>query len=61
MTKALWSVPQPAAKIAAKAALKRWGAVDDLIGAVVFLSSPAALFVTAATLPVDGGYVVSGF
>jgi len=25
------------------------------------LCSPAALFVTAATLPVDGGYVVSGF
>ncbi len=61
MTKALWSDPQPAAKIAAKAALKRWGTVDDLIGAVVFLSSPAALFVTAVTLPVDGGYVVSGF
>jgi NAD(P)-dependent dehydrogenase (short-subunit alcohol dehydrogenase family) len=61
MTKALWSDPEPAAKIAAKAALKRWGTVDDLIGAVVFLSSPAALFVTATTLPVDGGYVVSGF
>jgi NAD(P)-dependent dehydrogenase (short-subunit alcohol dehydrogenase family) len=61
MTKALWSDPEPAAKIAAKAALKRWGTVDDLVGAAIFLSSPAALFVTAATLPVDGGYVVSGF
>jgi NAD(P)-dependent dehydrogenase (short-subunit alcohol dehydrogenase family) len=61
MTKALWSDPEPAAKIAAKAALKRWGTVDDLVGAAVFLSSPAAQFVTAATLPVDGGYVVSGF
>ena len=45
----------------AKAALKRWGTADDLVGAVVFLSSPAALFVTAATLPVDGGYVVGAF
>ncbi len=61
MTKALWSAPAPAAKIAAKAALKRWGTVEDLVGAAVFLSSPAALFVTAMTMPVDGGYVVSGF
>jgi NAD(P)-dependent dehydrogenase (short-subunit alcohol dehydrogenase family) len=61
MTKALWSDPEPAQKIAAKAALKRWGVVEDLIGATVFLCSPAALFVTATTLPVDGGYVVSGF
>jgi NAD(P)-dependent dehydrogenase (short-subunit alcohol dehydrogenase family) len=61
MTKALWSDPQPFAKIAAKAALKRWGTVEDLVGTAVFLCSPAALFVTATTLPVDGGYVVSGF
>jgi hypothetical protein len=61
MTKALWSDPIPAAKIAAKAALKRWGTVEDLVGAVVFLCSPAAQFITATTLPVDGGYVVSGF
>jgi len=61
MTKALWSDPIPAAKITAKAALKRWGTVEDLIGATVFLCSPAAQFVTATTLPVDGGYVVSGF
>jgi NAD(P)-dependent dehydrogenase (short-subunit alcohol dehydrogenase family) len=61
MTKALWSDATPAAKIAAKAALKRWGTVEDLIGAVVFLCSPAAHFVTGTTIPVDGGYVVSGF
>jgi NAD(P)-dependent dehydrogenase (short-subunit alcohol dehydrogenase family) len=61
MTRALWSDPVPAGKIAAKAALKRWGTVEDLVGAAVFLASPAALFVTAMTMPVDGGYVVSGF
>ena len=60
MTKPLWSDPEPAAKIAAKSALKRWGATEDLVGAAIFLSSPAAAFITAATLPVDGGYVVSG-
>jgi NAD(P)-dependent dehydrogenase (short-subunit alcohol dehydrogenase family) len=61
MTKALWDDPVPAAKIAAKAALKRWGTVEDLVGTTIFLCSPAAHFVTAAALPVDGGYVVSGF
>jgi hypothetical protein len=43
------------------AALKRWGTVEDLVGATIFFRSPAAAFVTATTLPVDGGYVVSGF
>jgi len=61
MTKPLWSDPEPAAQIARKAALKRWGTVDDLVGAAIFYASPASAFVTATTLPVDGGYVVSGF
>jgi NAD(P)-dependent dehydrogenase (short-subunit alcohol dehydrogenase family) len=61
MTQALWSDPGPAEAIARKAALKRWGTVDDLVGTAIFLASPAAHFVTATTLPVDGGYVVSGF
>ncbi|MDQ0475233.1 SDR family NAD(P)-dependent oxidoreductase [Labrys wisconsinensis] len=58
MTKALWSDPPAASRIAERSALKRWGTVDDLVGTALFLASPAALFVTAATLPVDGGYVV---
>lgn len=61
MTKPLWSDPEPAAKIARRAALKRWGTTDDLVGTAIFYASPASAFVTATTLPVDGGYVVSGF
>jgi NAD(P)-dependent dehydrogenase (short-subunit alcohol dehydrogenase family) len=61
MTKALWDDPVPAEKIRVKTALKRWGNVDDLVGAALFLASPAASYITATTLPVDGGYVVSGF
>ncbi|WP_043202467.1 SDR family NAD(P)-dependent oxidoreductase [Paraburkholderia acidipaludis] len=57
MTRALWESPASAGKIAARAALKRWGEADDLVGAAVFLASPAAAFVTGVTLPVDGGYV----
>lgn len=57
MTRPLWESPASARKIAARAALKRWGEAEDLVGAALFLGSPAAAFVTGATLPVDGGYV----
>ena len=35
----------------------RWAEPADIAGAVVFLCSPAARFVTGAVLPVDGGYL----
>jgi NAD(P)-dependent dehydrogenase (short-subunit alcohol dehydrogenase family) len=56
MTQPLWSVPEDAERIAKRSALKRWGTVDDLVGTVLFLASPASVFVTATTIPVDGGY-----
>lgn len=34
----------------------RLGELDDLVGALVFLASPAAGFITGQTLYVDGGY-----
>lgn len=37
----------------------RWGNVDELIGAAVFLSSDAASFVNGHTLYVDGGITAS--
>lgn len=57
MTRPLWESPASANKIAARSALKRWGEAEDLVGATLFLASPAAAFITGATLPVDGGYV----
>ena len=33
----------------------RWGNVDELVGAAVFLSGPASSFVNGHTLYVDGG------
>jgi 3-oxoacyl-[acyl-carrier protein] reductase len=36
--------------------LGRWGTPADIAPAVLFLASPAAAFVTGATLCVDGGY-----
>lgn len=60
MTKGLWTDPVWAEKISERSALKRWGSVDDLVGTALFLSSPAAAFITGADLPVDGGFVVGG-
>lgn len=38
--------------------LKRWGTPDDVAGAVVFLASPAAAFLTGQTMLVGGGAVM---
>ena len=38
----------------------RFGEVDELVGAAVYLASPAAGFVTGATLAVDGGFLAAG-
>jgi NAD(P)-dependent dehydrogenase (short-subunit alcohol dehydrogenase family) len=40
--------------------MNRFGELDELIGAAVFLASDAASFVTGTVLPVDGGFLASG-
>lgn len=40
--------------------MKRFGRLDELIGAVVYLASDAASFVTGHVLAVDGGFLASG-
>ena len=40
--------------------MKRFGQVEELIGAAVFLASDAAGFVTGQILAVDGGFLASG-
>jgi NAD(P)-dependent dehydrogenase (short-subunit alcohol dehydrogenase family) len=44
------------AKIIAGTPMGRYGKPEELVGAVIFLCSPAASFVNGAVLPVDGGY-----
>ena len=36
----------------------RWGDTQDLMGAAVFLASPASNYVNGHLLVVDGGYLV---
>jgi NAD(P)-dependent dehydrogenase (short-subunit alcohol dehydrogenase family) len=40
--------------------MKRFGRLDELVGAAVFLASEAASFVTGEVLVVDGGFLASG-
>jgi len=40
--------------------MHRYGRLEELAGAAVFLASDAASFITGQILPVDGGYLASG-
>ena len=44
------------ARAVAESLLARWGTPEDVAGAVEFLVSPAADFITAQVLPVNGGW-----
>ena len=43
--------------VLARIPVGRWGEPPEVADAFVFLSSPAARYVTGAVLPVDGGYL----
>jgi NAD(P)-dependent dehydrogenase (short-subunit alcohol dehydrogenase family) len=47
------------AAMLAKIPLNRFGRLDDLAGAAVFLCSAEAAYITGVCLPVDGGYLAS--
>lgn len=56
MTRGLVEDEGRSAAIVDRTPMQRWGEPNDLGGAVVFLCSTAARFITGAILPVDGGY-----
>lgn len=53
--KALQGDPERAGKILGRTPMHRMGTADDVGYAAVYLSSPAANFVTGIVLPIDGG------
>jgi NAD(P)-dependent dehydrogenase (short-subunit alcohol dehydrogenase family) len=40
--------------------MKRFGRLDETVGAVVFLASDSSSFITGQTLAIDGGFLASG-
>lgn len=60
MARALWDNPELAAPIAARTPMGRWGEPDECGDVIAFLCSDQARFVNGVTIPVDGGYLVSG-
>jgi len=53
----LISNPELAPWLAKRTAIGRWGEPPEIAGAIVFLASPAASYVTGHVLAVDGGYL----
>lgn len=52
--------PERKASIFAHTPMKRFGRVEEIKGAAIFLASENASFVTGATVPVDGGFLAQG-
>ncbi|MCA9119286.1 MAG: glucose 1-dehydrogenase [Planctomycetaceae bacterium] len=56
LTEKLWSDEKMQAWGKANTPQRRLGIPEDMVGAAIFLASPAASFMTGQTLYVDGGY-----
>ena len=60
MTAQMLKIPAMMAPMLARTPLKRVGQPRDVAGAVLFLTSGAASYITGQTLLVDGGYSIVG-
>lgn len=52
--------PQRKALALSRTPAGRFGEVDEMVGAAIYLASPAAAFVTGQSIAVDGGFLASG-
>jgi NAD(P)-dependent dehydrogenase (short-subunit alcohol dehydrogenase family) len=60
MTAQMLKIPAMMAPVLARTPLKRVGQPADVAGAVLFLTSAAASYITGQTVLVDGGYSIVG-
>ena len=58
LTEELRQSPTIGPAIASRTAAKTWGKPEDIANGALFLASPAAAYVTGATLVIDGGYSI---
>jgi 2-deoxy-D-gluconate 3-dehydrogenase len=57
LTEALQKDPVRSKSITGRTPAGRWGELEDIAGAAVFLASPASDFIHGVILPVDGGWM----
>jgi len=55
LTRKLWSQPHMQQWADRNTPLKRLGEVEDMVGATIFMASPASAFMTGQVIRVDGG------
>jgi NAD(P)-dependent dehydrogenase (short-subunit alcohol dehydrogenase family) len=60
LNSAALDLPERSAAISARTPMGRTGKVEELVGAAIYLASPAASFVTGETIAVDGGFLAKG-
>lgn len=60
LTKAIQEDPNRYNAILSRIPSGRWGEPEDLVGAAIFLASPASDYVNGHILVVDGGYLARG-
>jgi NAD(P)-dependent dehydrogenase (short-subunit alcohol dehydrogenase family) len=53
-------MPEAVAPTIKRTPLGRIGTGEEVAGAVLFLTSPAAAFITGQVLPICGGYSIAG-
>jgi gluconate 5-dehydrogenase len=59
MTEAFYQSADWQQAMLAKIPMQRFGRLDDLLGATVFLCSAASAYMTGQMLYIDGGYMAS--
>jgi len=59
MTARIQNLPEYTRKDFERMPMARWGTPQDIAPVVLFLSSPAARYITGQTLAVDGGYSIT--